>query len=1080
MSEGAQEPPFRVNVATVPPGVPFLETLVETLLDGRLVEGFRPLEGGRLDPLKLAEATIYVPSRRAKRNLAAAFVGRLEADAALLPDIRALGDADEDGLMLDDAFAAEAGLVEGEPTRLAPTIDPLERQLLLTTLVRRWWDRLSEVTRALYGEADIVVPSSLADATWFARDLANLMDAVSTEEADWARLDRMGAQDAGQWWQLTAEFLRIATEIWPALLEERGVMDPTERRARMIDRVTKGYTDAPPAGPVIVAGATGSNPAVARMMRAVARMKRGLVVLPGLDTYLDDETWDALADPNGDPNETATHPQHALKRLLQVLGCVRGGVRVLAETNDERVKLRERVVSEALRPAEATAAWKTLGVDVPEGERARAFERVSFVEAQNEREEASAIACAMRETLDDGDDSVVALVTPDRNLARRVSVELERFQVRVDDSAGQPLASTPAGTFARLLLAVGCGEADVVTLMALVKHPRLRLGFADHARAGRLYELTGARGQVVPPVPGDLAGNVARARARLLDAGESRVRVHPSVERLSEEDWDEAEAFASAFDRALEPLLALRGTDTLTFEALVEATVRAYEACAEPGEDVDPDPTRAVEPEGIYSGEDGEAMAAQLAALRDVRAPDIDVALADWPGMFEALMADRVVRRRGHRHPRAFIWGPLEARLQSADRVVLGGLNEETWPAGVRNDAFLSRPMKSQLPLEPPERRIGLAAHDIQMLLGVPDVVLTRAARAGGKPTVASRWWQRIEAVAGEEAQSAMRRRGGLYRKLARDLDRTDRPPEPAPRPAPTPPLDVRPRVTTFTEVERYVRDPYAVYARRILKLEPAEPLLMDVDVAERGTLFHAIMEQWTRGRHDARDPGALDTLLAVARVEFAKVRVPEATSALWWPRFEEIAHDFLEWERERADAVRVSRVEVGAAVDGAHMRLVGLADRVDVMRDGSVAIIDYKTGTTPSVKQAETLTAPQLPLEAAAVARGGFKGMDAHEASELAYVRLRPGGQFRVDRVGRVPDATGRAADKPEPAVLGQTAWEEFERLMARFADPSHPYTSRTRPMKAREYSTEYDHLARVPEWMLAEEDADEGEYGW
>ena len=1063
-----KQPAGGANVATIPPGVPFLPTLVETMLDGRLVEGFAPLADGRLDPLMLAEATIYVPSRRAKRALAGAFVARLEADAALLPDIRALGDADEDGLMLHDAFAAETGLGEGDPSRLAPTIDPMERQLLLTTLVRRWWERLGTVTRELYGEDDIVVPSSLADAAWFARDLATLMDAVSTEEADWSRLKEMGAEDAGQWWQLTAEFLRIATEVWPDLLAERGVMDPSERRARMIDRVSESYRTSPPAGPIIVAGATGSNPAVARMMREIARLPNGLVVLPGLDTGLDDETWDMLADPNGEPNETATHPQHALKRLLQTLGCLRADVRELAQTDDERIRLRERIVSEALRPAEATAAWKTLGTDVSESERARAFETVAFVEAANEREEASAIACAMCERLDEDADAVVALVTPDRNLARRVSVELERFRVRVDDSAGQPLANTPAGTFARLLLTVACGTVDVVTLMALVKHPRLRLGFADHARAGRLFELTGARGQVVPPQPGDLAGQVARARAALYDED---ARLHPAVKRLSEEDWDEAEAFASAFDRALAPLTALCGRET-TFGELVEATVAAYEACAVPGKPDEIDPTRAVEDDGIYSGADGEAMAAQLIALRDVRAPDMPIRADDWPGTFEALMADRVVRRHGFTHARAFIWGPLEARLQGVDRVVLGGLNEETWPAGVRNDAFLSRPMKSQLPLEPPERRIGLAAHDVQMLLGHRDVVLTRAGRASSKPTVASRWWQRIEAVAGGAAQDAMRERGSRFRRMARGLDERRGVPVPAERPAPTPPLEVRPTGTSFTEVERYVRDPYAVYARRILGLDPIEPLVMEVEHAEKGTLYHAILEQWTRGRHKATDANAMDVLMSIANVEFSKVRVPEAVAALWRPRFEEIAHAFLEWERERADDVRVSRVEVRARVDDGPIALSGMADRIDIMRDGSVAIIDYKTGTTPSVKQAETLTAPQLPLEAAAIARGGFATMDAHEASELAYVRLRPGGQFKVDRVGTKKDG-------PDPATLGQNAWVEFERLMRKFRDPAHPYTSRTRPMKAREYSTEYDHLARVQEWLLAEED-DEEAYGW
>ena len=1067
MSEGSRRksPPGAAHVATVPPGVAFLPTLVETLLEGGLIEGFEPFADGRLDPLKLAEATIYVPSRRAKRALGAAFVARLDGEAALLPDIRALGDADEDGLMLGDALAAEMGLTSDDPARLAPTIDPMERQLLLTTLVRTWWHRLGDVTRDLYGEADILVPSSLADAAWFARDLAGLMDAVSTEEADWSAFKALEAEDAGRWWQLTAEFLKIATETWPGILDERGVMDPSERRRAMIDRVTATY-EAGTSGPVIVAGATGTNPAVARMMRAIARLPRGLVVLPGLDLDLDDETWDMLAsaEGGGDGSETATHPQHALKLLLGRIGCVRADVRALATTPDARVRLRERIVSEALRPARATKAWRSLDRDIPAAERADAFASVALVEAQNEREEAAAIACAMCERLHADDDGIVALVTPDRNLARRVSVELERFRIHIDDSAGQPLAATPAGEFARLLLTVACGGADVVSLMALVKHPRLRLGLADHARMGRLFELTAARGQIVQPRVGELASRVAERRAAVAEEG----RHHRSLLNLTQDEWDAAADFAFALDAALAPLVALCDGDP-DLAALVDATLRAYEACARPGETIEPDPTRpAVEP-SMHEGEDGEEMASYLASLRDVRTPDMAIAASDWPGLFEALMADRVVRRRGHTHPRAFIWGPLEARLQAIDRVVLGGLNEETWPAGVSNDAFLSRPMKSSIPLEPPERRIGLAAHDIQMLLGHPDVVLTRAERAGTQPTVASRWWQRIRAVAGDEAHQAMRERGMRYRDIARGLDRAVAPPAPAERPAPRPPLHVRPTSASFTEVERYIRDPYAIYARRILKLEPAEPLEMDADHAERGTLYHSILEAWTANGHDARRPDAMQRLAEIADREFALARVPEAVAARWRPRFDEIAAGFLDWERKRADDVDVSHVESRARVSGTHFTLTGQADRIDVMRDGTVAIIDYKTGTTPSKTQAKSLIAPQLPLEAAAVARGGFETIDPRMASGLHYVRLRPGGNFVDEDL-----ATGK--DPVDPAELGEAAWQAFERLTARFADASHPYESRTRPMREREYSTDYDHLARVREWMLVGEGA-EGE---
>ena len=1036
------------NVATIPAGVPFLATLVETLLDGDLVPGFHPRRDGRLDPLMLADATIYVPTQRARRALAAAIVAACGSEAALLPDIRALGDADEDELAMQDAVA-------GDPVRLEPVIDPLERHLLLTQLVRRWWHALKGEIEAAHGEAiggEWAVPAGLADAAWFARDLAGLMDAVATEEADWSQLSQ-GLDDRGdlaRWWQLTLTFLKIATEAWPAILEERGRLDPTQRNALMLAHMAENYETQSPRGPVIAAGAVGSNPATRRLMKAIGCLDRGLVVLPGLDTGLDDATWEKLGN-----DDTATHPQDAMHRLLTSFGASRADVRVVSPAaRDEVLDLRERVVSEALRPAEATAAWAGLDAVAAPAARARAFEGVALVEAVNEREEAAAIALAMRETLAE-DGATVALVTPDRKLARRVAVELGRFDIAIDDSAGRPLAATPHGTFARLLLALGTApEPDVVTLVSLLKHPLLRLEMEQAAlrNAVLAFEIGGLRGRRDAPSIGGLAAHVERVRGE-----EPGRHAHPSRRRMKDADWDAAAELAERLDRALMPLVELAtGLVEHPFDALVAATIRVLEACLAPHGDAP-----------LYAGEDGEALAACLIDLRDAT-DGMAMPARDWPGLFEALMADRTVRARGERHPRAFIWGPLEARLQTTTRIVLGGLNEETWPAALRNDAFLSRPMKRSLPLEPPERRIGLAAHDIQMLFGQRDLVLTRAKRAGGKPTVASRWWQRIAAVAGTDAVERMGQRGRTWLAAAADQDQPGHPPRPAVRPVPCPPRAARPRQVSFTEVERYIRDPYAVYAAKVLGLYPAEPLVVDTEAADRGTLYHAIMERWSRERQDAREPDALHRLLAIARDAFEKAALPPATHALWWPRFEEIAHGFLEWERGRAPHVRKTFVECRASLTHpTGLTLTGYADRIDLMKDGTLAIMDYKTGTRPSTGEAVALHAPQLALEAAAAAEGAFEGVDAGYASALAYVRLRPQGQFRADHVGRDPFGKGKANDdRPHPTDLGKRAWEQFDALARAFDDKSTPYASRTRPLRAGDYASDYDHLARVREW--------------
>ena len=1048
----------RANVATIPAGVPFLDTLVAGLLDGTLIEGFRPRARGILDPLALADVVVYVPSQRARRALAATFAARCHAGrdagdgAALLPDIRVLGDADEDELTVRDAAS-------GDPLRLEPVVDPLERHLLLTVLVRSWWHALRGSLDETH-DGQVTVPASLADAVWFARDLTALMDQVAAEEGDWSALAASVREDAetARWWRLTLEFLKIATEAWPGILAERGRLDPAVRRARMLEKLARSHTEGGDK-PVIVAGAVATNPATSRLLAAVAGLPRGLIVLPGLDLDLDDAAWALLAD-----EDAATHPQAAMHGQLVALGVAREDVRLVGEASPA-MALRGRVVSEALRPAGTTGAWGALDALAPPADRAASLAGVAWVEAANEREEALAVAIAMRETLADPE-ATVALVTPDRGLARRVATELARFGIAVDDSAGRPLANTPHGRLARLALSVALGEPDVVSLVALLKHPLVRLGGDPDRLRPRVHALETAalRGASEAPVPGALHAHVTRVRA-LSENGRARAgRRGPTAA-----DWADAERVAARLDEALAPLVAV-ADGAPGFEALVLATIRTVEALRAPE----------TAEAALYRDEDGQALAAFLSDLRDVD-PDTAGALApapaDWPGVLEALMADRTVLGPRETHPRAFVWGPLEARLQSTTRTVLGGLNETTWPASVRDDAFLSRPMKRALPLAPPERRIGLAAHDVQMLFGAPDLVLTRARRAGDKPTVASRWWQRIAAVAGREAMEAMDARGQRLLTTVRALDDPGHAPRPAARPAPCPPLDARPTRISFTEVETYVRDPYAVYARRVLGLDEMDPLEVDASFRERGTLYHAILETWSRQGHDARAPDALDRLLSIAREHFDGAELPTATHAQWWPRLREIATDFLEWERSRADDVAETFVERWGSHDVHGVELRGIADRIDRMRDGTLAIVDYKTGTNPSAAQAAALHAPQLALEAAVAARGGFDGVGPLPASSLSYVRLRPRGQFRDDAVGRTPDATGRAAEKPAPDELAERAWTRFEDLVRRFADPTTPYAARTRPVRSGDHEGVYDHLARTGEWMGEDAGRDAGD---
>ncbi|RVD57035.1 double-strand break repair protein AddB, partial [Mesorhizobium sp. M8A.F.Ca.ET.023.02.2.1] len=426
------------RVFSIPSGAPFLPTLAEALLAGRLVPGFR-FDG---DPLALADVTIYVPTRRAARALRGVFVDSLKArgggGSAILPVIRPLGEFDED-----------EALFEAEPSAaidLAPPIAATERLLLLTPLVRAWKRRLPAHVAALFAE-EIVVPASTADAIWLARDLTGLMDEIETEGTDWAKLAGLVSGNLAGWWQVTLEFLGIVTDAWPKFLEESDRSNPAAHRSALIRAEAARLRRNPPAGPVIAAGSTGSIPATAELLATIAGLAGGAIVLPGLDQLLDEASFQALVAPGARP-AVLGHPQYGLAKLIGKIGVLRGDVEEIGAA-EPKLALREALVGEALRPAETTELWAETRNGFSASDIAAAFADVTLLEAASERDEAVAIAVALKQAVEEPGQRA-ALVTGDRALARRGSVELKRFGVVADDSGGTPLSNAPAASLLRL------------------------------------------------------------------------------------------------------------------------------------------------------------------------------------------------------------------------------------------------------------------------------------------------------------------------------------------------------------------------------------------------------------------------------------------------------------------------------------------------------------------------------------------------------------------------------------------------------------------------------------------------------
>ncbi|MBW3617189.1 MAG: double-strand break repair protein AddB [Proteobacteria bacterium] len=1011
---------------TIPAHRPFVEDLARGLLDAL----------GADHPEALAEAVVLLPTRRGARELVNAFL-RASADRPLLPpQVRALGDLDE-------------GEPPFEPGDLAldlpPAIGAHQRRFELARLA-------AEHEAALGRELDVAGALDLADG------LGAFLDSAAIEEVDPREgLDGLTDGEHASHWLRSADFLRLAVEAWPKRLAELGLVDPSARRVALLRALAERWTAAPPTGVLVAAGSTGSAPSTADLLRVVAAAPRGCTVLPGLDKNLADEAWVLVGQA-----EAAQHPQHGLARLLRRAGVRREEVQTWpASPESVRGRARRRLINEALRPAEATADWLRIVADLKaEGEAAGAdpvaegLQGLSMLTARDEDEAAAAIALLLRETLETPG-RTAALVTPDQALGRRVSARLLRWGVAADSSAGAPLSTTPVGVLVQLTAGLMDGRADPVAALGLLKHPRVRLGRDSEALWSQRttlerYGLRGARPRNWGRVRDRLEEEGERRHAAALQHGSSAEEAAAILHRFGlaadlVDDLEEAlaEACAVFHDGAAETAVAARAHAVLLETLAADADGRAG---------------------ALWGGGEGDAAAGLFTALLEESGGMPPVTPGGYAELVERVFAGEIVRAGGGAHPRLRILGAIEARLVRADRLVLAGLEEGVWPAAPPTDPFLSRPMRARLGLPSPERRVGLAAHDFSQAACAPEVFLVHSQRRGGQPAVKSRWLWRLETLAAG-AGVALSEAGGTL-SLARALDQ---PAEfrPAKRPRPTPPVSVRPRELFVTRVEAWIRDPYAIYARNILKLDvlsrPDEP----VGPRERGSALHLAFQRFAERHPGVLPPEAdveFEQLMGEALVEagmhdhaMARENALSRKAAGWSVDLE---------RRRRGGCARLLIEQTGTLqLPALDFVLKAKADRLEISDCGHV--IDFKTGEPPSKKQVKAGLAPQLTLTAAILAGGGFEEAGQIEPGQLVYVKI----------TGRSPPGREVVVAEPgESADLAAEALAGLRRRIAWFDDPATPYSSRPVPAFASSHG-DYDQLARVWEWAVIGGDEEGGE---
>ncbi len=985
MSASAAKP----CIYTIPSGLSFVDILARGII-----------EKAEDDPLELARMQILLPTRRACRSLREAFLRLSDGKPLLLPRMTPLGDVDEEELSL-----TLSGMEE--ELSLPPSISPLRRQFLLARLIA-----------SMDGSRGLEQNLALASA------LARLMDQIHTEDLSLSDLPALVEEESlAEHWQVSVEFLKILSEHWPKILQENGMIDPADRRNRLLKKFTELWRKNPPNHPVIAAGSTGSIPATAQFLKTISTMPNGCIVLPGLDQYMDEESWTKMDD---------THAQATLRHLLRTLGLERKNITVWpqavsAATAQETMR---KLTSEIIRPAETSHAWQTIKDRLPVTEQDLNVTRYDCAAPQ---EEALTIALALRGVLET-EGKTAAVVTPDRKLARRVAMACRRWNIEIDDSGGQPLTETRRGSYLRLCIEAIKNEMKPVALLNFCKHALcLPKGVKDWRGEIRALDRYVCRGPA-------FRGGMNSYRAKLPKLTERG---------LDTKDFEKTIGF---IEKAFAPLLKL---ETAPFVEWVEAHLRVAEYFSDIAL--------------LWTGQDGEAAALYFSDLREQAKILPDVTADEYLAVLEQTMRGISVRPAYGLHPRLMILGQLEARLVEADVMILASLNEKTWPPDAGEDPWMSRPMRKKFGLPSLERSIGLSTHDFAQAVCAKEVILTRSMRVDGTPTVPSRLLQRMDTVLKAAGLEPAKVLGGDHLEWAKKLDHSGNY-KPHKRPEPRPAVSDRPRQLSVTKIETWMKDPYGIYARYILKLKKLDPLEQQLDAAMRGTLIHDVLHRFIAKHQKTLPKNVENDFAAIAREELELLGLEEDVIGFWTPRLAKIAAWFVAFETKWREEMMPAKLEIEGemVVNGpaGDFTLTAKADRIDKSRDGTTAaVLDYKSSGSYPHKGIVSGKLPQLPLEMLILEDGGFGKDIAVPVSKISYIVVNGGGEG-----GDIKPLT----DPTKLQEARENAKRGLEDLIAAFDDPDMPYYSLPRPEVAPKYN-DYEHLARVREWAALDDQGDD-----
>lgn len=985
----------KYNLFTIPPTESFSDSFVRTIL--------KETEKNRSE---LTKYLILLPTRRACRVIRDAFLRQTNGTPILLPRLQAIGDIDEGELFFN---------LNGEDSLdCKPPISSMKRQAYLAQIISKLPDFSKSPAHNI----------SLANA------LGQLLDQIYTEDLDISELPSLvDSQKFAAHWQITLDFLKIISEYWPQILNEIGMIDAADRRNILSNKLNDTWISNPPNHPIIAAGTTGSIPSTAKLLKTILTLPNGRIVLPGIDTYMSNNAWDNIDE---------THPQATLKNLLISLEKDRNDIKIWGCVDDNTETIKEKFISDALIPAKNSDIWQSMkGSEKTKQEIITSLVNTHLYECDTSQEEATIISLIIRESLEHKE-KITAVVTPDRQLAKRIAVSCERWGIQLDDSAGKNLEQTTIGSFLISSAEVCLNQISPVYLLSFLKHPLNTGGdFKNFRKHIRLLDKQVLRG--LKPDSG--FKGIIKKYNKILD---DEYQNNPNPINFE---------FINYLENLFKEFYNLfHNNQPHDFKKYLTEHIKFIENCSKE--------------EFLWSGEEGEEASKFLSELLEASPLLPKVKGSDYLLILKQLMKQKSVRPKYGTHPRLMILGQLEARLINADRVILSSLNEGKWPSDSKHDPWMSRPMRQDFGLPPLERSIGLSAHDFVQGFCKKEVFLTRSKKQDGSPTVPSRWLQRISTLlkAYDISEDIIKKNEFNEYKNQLNLAKNK---ISIKRPEPTPPINVRPTNISVTSIDTWLKDPYSIYAKYILKIKNIDPLEKEWSHIEKGNLLHKILEKFNKDNKSIITNDCIDKFITIAKDEF-ELNGNEAIKDFWLPKIYKIGKWYINhetsWRKQARPIAFEEKGFIEINKENINFTIFGRVDRIDKLNNGEYVIIDYKSGGSFSAKGIQNGQYTQLPLEGYILKENGLKSLNKkidNNVSNLEYWVLNGS-----DPAGKIVSLNKESDIKQaiESAEIG------IKSLINVFYNQQTPYYSIPNLDNAPRFN-DYEHLARVKEWTALSE---------